>query len=344
MDDLLSEARTCEQVLLDALVVMFDDRVGSIENCCSRPVVLGHDYVGLWLAVEELRQVGSSPFVDRLVGVTYQEQVAMPGAQRFVYLPVQSVAVLHLVHHDITHLLLPFLAHFGEVIEDVDGEEDQVVEVQGKIFPLSEYGTGEQSDMVLSIDLGKLRCCVLRKQLRPSREQERLDVFLSGKSLCLIEVPQEPLYGRFLALQAVLLMRLLGDGLHVLLVEDLECLGVSEPEDLFAKELDAEGVDRTDKVAGVFSADQGVDPVAHLLRCLVREGQAQDVARVYSQLVDKVSVPICQHTSFAGARSGNYPYPSFGRLYGFQLLVVKSCQFHEFSKRNTNLLNLLLSC
>ena len=164
----------------------------------------------------------------------------MSCAESFIDLPIQAVTVLYLVHHDIVHPLLPLLAHFREVLKNVDGEEDEVIEIQRKVFSFSEYGTGEQSYMVLSIDLGKLCGCVLRKQLRPSREQECPDVFVAGHGLCLVEVPQEPLNGRFLAIQTVLLVCLFDDCLHVLFVENLECLRVSESEYLLAKEFYAE--------------------------------------------------------------------------------------------------------
>ena len=68
-------------------------------------------------------------------------------------------------------------------------------------------------------------------------------------------------------------MGFLGNGLHVLLVENLEGLGITQAEDLLAEELDAEGVNGADEVTGMLSADETVDTAAHLLCCLVGKGQ-----------------------------------------------------------------------
>ena len=124
-------------------------------------------------------------------------------------------------------------------------------------------------------------------------------------------------------------MGFLGNGLHVLLVKDLECLRVAETEDFLPEELDAEGVDCTYEVAGMITSDEAIDTVAHLHRRLVGKCEAEDVAWVDSQFINEICVPICKHPCLSRAGSCNDPDLSFSRLYGLKLSFVQSSQFHN---------------
>ena len=62
--------------------------------------------------------------------------------------------------------------------------------------------------------------------------------------------------------------------LHVLFIENLESLWISKAEDLLTEELHTEGMNRTDEVACVLSANETVDSVAHLGCSLICKGQA----------------------------------------------------------------------
>ena len=83
-----------------------------------------------------------------------------------------------------------------------------------------------------------------------------------------------------------------GQGLHILLVQNLEVLRVAEPMDLLAQKPHAEPVDRADKVVRVPRRNKLSDPAPHLLRRLVREGKAQNVRRFHAQFVYYVRIPI----------------------------------------------------
>ena len=66
------------------------------------------------------------------------------------------------------------------------------------------------------------------------RKQETIYILRTATSLNLLESLEEPFYGRLLSLHFMLLMGLLGNGLHVLLVKYLESLRIPQAENLLA--------------------------------------------------------------------------------------------------------------
>ena len=128
--DLLSFFVAGEEVLLYSEVVIVDDRVGCIEDGRGGPVVLSHDHISGRLPVHELLKVGTSPFVDGLVRVSDQKEVAVQGAEGLVDLPVVGITVLHLVDQHVVHLPLPLGLNIREVLKDIEGEVDKVLKVQ----------------------------------------------------------------------------------------------------------------------------------------------------------------------------------------------------------------------
>ena len=80
--------------------------------------------------MEELLKVCSSPLIDGLVGITYQEEIAMTSAESLINLPIVGVAVLNLVDKYVVHLLLPLLPYIREVLKDMNRECNQVLKVE----------------------------------------------------------------------------------------------------------------------------------------------------------------------------------------------------------------------
>jgi hypothetical protein len=83
------------------------------------------------LEIENVLQVGATPFVDRLIRVADDADVAVFGRQQPRQLVLRDVRVLELVDHDVQEALLVTLAHFRVVAEHRHDAQDQVVEVQG---------------------------------------------------------------------------------------------------------------------------------------------------------------------------------------------------------------------
>ena len=120
----------CEQVFGDAVLVVGDDRVSHIEDVGSGPVVLVQDDVCLSRELDERFRLRPPPFVDGLVRVTDDEQVLVLLRYQVDDFPVRGAAVLHLIHHDVVELFLPVLPCVGMFVQDMQGEENDVVEVQ----------------------------------------------------------------------------------------------------------------------------------------------------------------------------------------------------------------------
>ena len=209
--------------------------------------------------MDEQLRVRAAPFVDGLVAVAYDKQVAVEAAQGGEQPPLRLRAVLDLVHHHILELLLPLLAHGGEILQNVKREEQQVVEIQREIALLAENHLAEER--------GSAR--------RLCREDKILDIRSRGLELGQLFhiIADDPAP----ALHAAFLQHFLHQRLHIFFIEDDEILRVAQPVDLFPEELDAEAVDCRNEIARRPARAQRPDPRLHLLGGLVGEGNAQNV-------------------------------------------------------------------
>ena len=125
-----------EEVLGDAVTITADDRIGNVEDGGGGAIVLVEDDGLVVLELDEHLGSCTTPLVDGLVGVAHDKEVVVDALQSFDDGPVALVAVLCLVEHDVFHLVLPVLARVGEALEDMDGEEDEVLEVETQSFLL----------------------------------------------------------------------------------------------------------------------------------------------------------------------------------------------------------------
>ena len=122
------------QLLVLARGVARDDRVGRVEDELGRAVValeLDDRRLGpVALEVEDVAQVGAAPRVDRLVVVADDARLSClcgEGADPQVLRPVR---VLVLVDVQVAPALLVPGQHLGRLLEQPDGLEQQVVEVE----------------------------------------------------------------------------------------------------------------------------------------------------------------------------------------------------------------------
>ena len=140
--------------------------------------------------------------------------------------------------------------------------------------------------------------------------------------LYLVETLKETFNCGFLPLYAMLLVCLLGNGFHVLLVKNLKCLRVAKSENLLPEKLDTERMDRAYEIASILTTDKPIYTVAHFLSCLICKCEAEDVARVDSEYVDKVCISIRKDTRLTGASSGDNPDCPFCCPDSFQLSII----------------------
>ena len=82
------------------------------------------------LEVEDVAQVGAAPLVDRLVGIADDREVAMDLGEPADQQVLRPVRVLVLVDHHVPELARVELAHLLGGLEELDGLQQQVVEVE----------------------------------------------------------------------------------------------------------------------------------------------------------------------------------------------------------------------
>ena len=122
-----------EEVLRLALAVVRDHGVRRAEDRVRRAVVLlerDRARAGeVALELEDVADVGAAERVDRLVGVADGEKVPVLSGQELQQPVLRVVRVLVLVDEHVAERLAPALERLGEPLEHLDGQEEQVVEV-----------------------------------------------------------------------------------------------------------------------------------------------------------------------------------------------------------------------
>ena len=132
--DLRAALQVGPQRLLLAVLVVGDDRRRRVEDHLGRSVVLLEPddlRIGeVGLEVHDVAQVGAAPLVDRLIGVADDGEVAMLAGDLLDQQVLRPVGVLVFVHHHVVELVRVALADRGVLVEQLDGREQQVVEIE----------------------------------------------------------------------------------------------------------------------------------------------------------------------------------------------------------------------
>ncbi len=131
--DGLAVAEVGPEVLRLPLGVVGDHVVGRAEDRVGRTVVLleGHDprLPEVALELEDVADVGSAEAVHALIWVADCADIPVLFGQELEQPVLRMVRVLVLVHEDVAKRLLPALLRLGESLEHLDGEHQEVVEV-----------------------------------------------------------------------------------------------------------------------------------------------------------------------------------------------------------------------
>ena len=134
------------ELLLGPGRVARHDRVGRVEDELGAPVVLlelDDDGVRVVaLEVEDVPDVRPAPAVDRLVVVADDREVAVLRGERLDPQVLRPVRVLVLVDVQVAPAILVAGSTSGASVEEPDGGEQQVVEVEGARRPPAGRGRG----------------------------------------------------------------------------------------------------------------------------------------------------------------------------------------------------------
>ena len=312
----LAGRRVGPELLGLSLGVVLDHGVRRGQDVAGRPVVLRHHEHGgvgvVALEVEHVLDRRAAPRIDALVGVADDADVAVAARERVHQLVLGPARVLVLVDQQVAEPLLVVAEHLGLLPEQPDRLGDQVVEVEGAGRVLAR--------LVCLVDLRddllvEVRC-------HPGE--------LVGAEDTVLRVADRG--GELLGREALRVdVEVADDGgdqpFRVAVVVDREArrhaqVGVLPPE-----QPGAHRVEREDPhPPGRARAHQPLDPVAHLARRLVGEGDREDLARRDVALPHEVGDPVRQGPRLAAAGARDDEHGTLGVQDGLALDVVQAVE------------------
>ena len=259
-----------EQVLWHTVAVVADDGVCHVEDIgCGTIVLVEHD-VGVGMEIHKQLRTRPTPLVNGLVGVAHHAQVAQSAAQYAEQFPFVGIAVLHLVNLQIVEFRLPRLAHFGEIVENVEREIHQIIEIHGK-----------QPKLLLQVIAEKLHIG-LRLRLRMRKHKLR-HIVHAHLPFGFPDMGEVLVHGRFLSVDIHRLHNALHHRLFILIVENGESFRITQAMDFLAQKFHAKAVNGAHIVGHQPRIHQPGYAVLHFLRRLVGESHTQNVARVHTK-------------------------------------------------------------
>ena len=291
------------QALGDATAVVGDHGVGGREDRLRGAVVLlqlHHPRVGEVVGeLEDVRYVGSPETVYRLAVIAHNREVAVAGdvhplaprglgptpADEQLQEPVLGViGVLVLVHQDVLEGLGVARAHLLEQLEQVDGAEQEVVEVHGiHAQELALVHAIHLGHDLLELRANRLRVVGGRKQFVLGRG----DLAVDGRRREALGVDPD------------LFDTTLDHAACVGLVIDREARGVAQALGLGPQDARAGGMEGHQPHAARMGAEQPLHAPAHLLGGLVGERDRQDLMRVGLAGEDEEGNAMGQHARLA---------------------------------------------
>ena len=275
-------------------------------------VLLQPDHPGaleVALEAQDVAHLGPAPAIDRLVVVAHAADVAVLGGEQAQPQVLGDIGVLVLIDQDVFEPLLVVGEHVRVVLEDLHHMQQQVAEIdrveglQARLVggvELAAAAVGEAAFVAghLPGPLGAVLPAVDHRGEHPCRPA------------LLVNVPGAE--------------QLLDQPDLVVGVEDGE--GRFQPRQLgvAAQDPDADGVEGAEpRHALDGTADQFADPLLHLARRLVGEGDGEDLAGPGALVVDQMRQPGGQHPGLAGARTRQHQHRAVERLDRLALVRVE---------------------
>ena len=298
--DRLTHVAGRETVLLHALGVADDDRIGRIDDRAGRAVVLLKlEDLGrrkILLEGEDVLDLGTAERVDRLCVVAHHADPGVELRQAADDDVLGVVGVLVLVHQDVFEQLLVTRQHVRGVAQQDVGLQEQVVEVH-RAVALAALAV----DIVDIAELGDLRLPVFGGI-------DRVGEVGAGRHQAVLGVGDT----RRDEVGLVFLVRevqFADDGLDEVLavrgLVDRKRLGKTDLFGVLAQDARKDRVERTHAdIAAAVIGDHLCDALAHLLGGLVGEGERQDVEGRHA-LLDHIGDARGQHARLARTGAGN---------------------------------------
>ena len=260
------------------------------------------------LEIEDVAQVGAAPFVDGLIRIADDRQVPVDLGEPPDEEVLRPVRVLVLVDHDVLELVRILGAHLFGLLEQLDGPEQQIVEIERvRIGEHREIPFVDLGDLLVpqapagGAHLGRAFHPVLGRA-DPRQRETRREVLVVDP-----EVLQRPLDDRVLVGGVV----------------DHEITREADVRTLPPEQPRAERVKGGDPDLLRLLADQPRDALAHLVGRLVREGDGKDVARLGEPVADQVRDAVGDRACLPGPGARENEQRALGMEHGFALGVVE---------------------
>ena len=289
-------------------MVFRDKRIRHRKHLGHRPMILEHhDGARAREALIEIEQqlhVRAAPCIDGLIRVADHEQVLVIALEHLHELVLQCIDILELVDHNVFQPLLPFEADFGEPLEDVEREHDQVVVIEPEALPFL-VKVAIEDDVMNILDLQ-----IHFAQLRDGPFEHIQIVVRAFFELLHLDHVARSRKRHIAQRKAAFLVDGLQHGIDVGVVEYQEAFRVPHGMGIFLENRNAKAMERVD-IAGIMIAGKTTDTPSHLVGGLVREGDAQDVARQDAKVVDQVCEPLRQRGRFPRAGTRDNAHVAF---------------------------------
>ena len=229
--------------------------------------------------------------VDRLIGVPDSADVVVLLRQDLQQPVLGVVRVLVLVDHDVAEGVLPVLPRVREVLQDLHGQHQHVVEV--------DRVRGGQLPLVERVRLGDRLVVEGRDLLGVLRRRDQL-------VLRVRDLGVDAARGEALRILLELLQHLLDEADLVGAVVDREVRLVAQPLGLAAEHAAAGGVEGEDPDRARHRAEHRRQALAHLAGGLVRERDREDLVRLDADRRGQVRDAVGEHARLPGARAGDH--------------------------------------
>ena len=285
-------------------------------------ILLELDHLGLLeilLEVEDIRDVGAAPRVNRLIVVAHDHEVLVLGGEQVGDLVLDMVGVLVLVDADVAEALLVLLEHLGAGAQQLERAHEQIVEIHGV--------RGAQAALQLQVHLGSL---LLLRRARLLDELLRADHGVFGRG----DLGADHVDGVLLLLDAQVGHDLAHHAAGIVIVVNGELAGVAEQIGILAQHTHAHGMEGAHPHAAHTAVGQhGGETLAHLSSSLVGERDGENLPGANTQVADHAGDTERKHARLARSSTGEYEQRALGGENRLTLGGVERVDVNEGTRR-----------
>ncbi|OPZ64437.1 MAG: hypothetical protein BWY83_03190 [bacterium ADurb.Bin478] len=258
------------------------------QDVLDRTVILFQPVLGaagiILFKIEDIADLRSAPAVDGLIVVPDYAEVAVLGRQQLQGSILGVIGILILIHHQVAKPVLIILFHQRKQLEQLDGLDQQIVEIHGIQF--------RQAAIIGSVNFRDERILFVIHGLVHFVGTNEI-VFRHADLVA--DLARRQLLHRQIHIQ----QNAFEQGLLILFVIDGKSRGVADAFRLSTEEPCKQRMKRADPHAGDQMRRQPAHTLAHLAGCFVGKGHGQDFPRFGKAVGEDIGDAVGQHTGFA---------------------------------------------